>query len=118
MRRRADRPALPRWAAVPEEESFTGVLSRPSPVFPRSQSQEISVTFAQTTRPTMNDENPSVTTPVTDAEIFRGHEGGKLSVAATRPISDPRDLSIAYTPGVAKVSRAIAEDASLAQRYT
>jgi malate dehydrogenase (oxaloacetate-decarboxylating) len=66
----------------------------------------------------MNDENPSVTTPVTDAEIFRGHEGGKLSVAATRPISDPRDLSIAYTPGVAKVSRAIAEDASLAKRYT
>jgi malate dehydrogenase (oxaloacetate-decarboxylating) len=57
-------------------------------------------------------------TPVTDGEIFSGHEGGKLSVAATRPISRPRDLSIAYTPGVAKVSRAIAEDASLAQRYT
>ncbi|WP_432847387.1 NAD(P)-dependent malic enzyme [Amycolatopsis sp. CA-161197] len=56
--------------------------------------------------------------PVTDAEIFTGHEGGKLSVAATRPISDPRDLSIAYTPGVAKVSRAIAEDAAQAKRYT
>ncbi|MEU4667073.1 NADP-dependent malic enzyme [Amycolatopsis sp. NPDC023774] len=56
--------------------------------------------------------------PVTDAEIFAGHEGGKLSVAATRPISDPRDLSIAYTPGVAKVSRAIAEDAAQAKRYT
>ncbi|HVV10872.1 NADP-dependent malic enzyme [Amycolatopsis sp.] len=58
------------------------------------------------------------TSPVTDEEIFGGHEGGKLSVAAARPISKPRDLSIAYTPGVAKVSRAIAEDASLAQRYT
>ena len=56
--------------------------------------------------------------PVTDAEIFAGHEGGKLAVAATRPIADPRDLSIAYTPGVAKVSRAIAEDASKAKRYT
>ncbi|QRP47310.1 NADP-dependent malic enzyme [Amycolatopsis sp. FDAARGOS 1241] len=56
--------------------------------------------------------------PVTDAEIFTGHEGGKLSVAATRPIADPRDLSIAYTPGVAKVSRAIAEDAAKAKRYT
>jgi malate dehydrogenase (oxaloacetate-decarboxylating) len=66
----------------------------------------------------MNDQARNDTKPVTDAEIFRGHEGGKLSVAATRPISDPRDLSIAYTPGVAKVSRAIAEDASLAQRYT
>ncbi|GAB2992939.1 NADP-dependent malic enzyme [Amycolatopsis acidiphila] len=58
------------------------------------------------------------TSPVTDGEIFSGHEGGKLSVAAARPISRLRDLSIAYTPGVAKVSRAIAEDASLAQRYT
>ena len=56
--------------------------------------------------------------PVTDEEIFSGHEGGKLSVAATRPITDHRDLSIAYTPGVAKVSRAIAEDASRAKRYT
>jgi malate dehydrogenase (oxaloacetate-decarboxylating) len=56
--------------------------------------------------------------PVTDAEIFAGHEGGKLAVAATRPIVDPRDLSIAYTPGVAKVSRAIAEDAAKAKRYT
>ena len=58
------------------------------------------------------------TTPVTNEEIFAGHEGGKLSVGATRPISDPRELSIAYTPGVAKVSTAIAEDASLAARYT
>ncbi|MPY99244.1 MAG: NAD-dependent malic enzyme [Actinophytocola sp.] len=58
------------------------------------------------------------TTPVTNEEIFVGHEGGKLSVGATRPISGPRELSIAYTPGVAKVSTAIAEDASLAARYT
>ncbi|MBK1785749.1 NAD(P)-dependent malic enzyme [Prauserella cavernicola] len=55
---------------------------------------------------------------VSDDEIFGGHEGGKLSVAATRPITQARDLSIAYTPGVAKVSRAIAEDAALAKRYT
>jgi malate dehydrogenase (oxaloacetate-decarboxylating) len=66
----------------------------------------------------MNDQVSTGIAPVTDAEIFTGHEGGKLSVAATRPISDPRDLSIAYTPGVAKVSRAIAQDASLAKTYT
>ncbi len=60
----------------------------------------------------------TMTTPVTDTEIFEGHEGGKLSVAATRPISSPRDLSVAYTPGVAKVSLAIAEDAAKAKRYT
>ncbi|HET9144202.1 NADP-dependent malic enzyme [Actinophytocola sp.] len=56
--------------------------------------------------------------PVTDDEIFRAHEGGKLGIDVTKPISDPRSLAIAYTPGVAKVSRAIAEDASLAARYT
>jgi len=56
--------------------------------------------------------------PVTDDEIFQAHQDGKLSVAAARPISQARDLSIAYTPGVAKVSRAIAEDAALARRYT
>ncbi|WP_245757355.1 NAD(P)-dependent malic enzyme [Amycolatopsis xylanica] len=67
---------------------------------------------------TMNDQIREDTAPVTDAEIFRGHEGGKLSVAATRPISDARDLSVAYTPGVAKVSRAIAQDAAKAKQYT
>ncbi|WP_277681739.1 NAD(P)-dependent malic enzyme [Saccharomonospora azurea] len=55
---------------------------------------------------------------VSDEDIFHGHERGKLSVAATRPIGEARDLSIAYTPGVAKVSRAIADDPALAARYT
>ncbi|GLZ38440.1 NADP-dependent malic enzyme [Actinokineospora sp. NBRC 105648] len=58
------------------------------------------------------------TEPVTDEEIFAAHEGGKLGIAVTKPLADPRSLAIAYTPGVAKVSRAIAEDASLAARYT
>jgi malate dehydrogenase (oxaloacetate-decarboxylating) len=56
--------------------------------------------------------------PVTDEEIFAAHEGGKLAVSVTAPIADARALAIAYTPGVAKVCRAIAEDASLAERYT
>ncbi|WP_043659900.1 NAD(P)-dependent malic enzyme [Thermocrispum municipale] len=60
----------------------------------------------------------SAAAPATNEEIFAGHLGGKLGVAATRPISDSRELSIAYTPGVAKVSTAIAEDARLAARYT
>ncbi len=55
---------------------------------------------------------------VSDEDIFTGHEGGKLSVAATYPITQARDLSIAYTPGVAQVSRAIADDTALAARYT
>ncbi|MBB2934533.1 malate dehydrogenase (oxaloacetate-decarboxylating) [Amycolatopsis bartoniae] len=74
------------------------------------------MTQAQTTGKAMEREDDH--SPVSDDEIFAGHEGGKLAVAATRPISRPRDLSVAYTPGVAKVSRAIAEDAALAQRYT
>ncbi|MDQ3403013.1 MAG: NADP-dependent malic enzyme [Actinomycetota bacterium] len=56
--------------------------------------------------------------PVTDAEIFTAHEGGKLGIAVTKPIDDPRSLAMAYTPGVAKVSLAIAEDPTLAARYT
>ncbi|WP_236789192.1 NADP-dependent malic enzyme [Amycolatopsis sp. GM8] len=71
------------------------------------------MTQAETTNTAQDDSSP-----VTDTEIFAGHEGGKLSVAAIRPISKPRDLSVAYTPGVAKVSRAIAEDVSLAKRFT
>ncbi|WP_253829945.1 NAD(P)-dependent malic enzyme [Prauserella aidingensis] len=55
---------------------------------------------------------------VSDDDIFGGHEGGKLSVSATRPITQARDLSIAYTPGVAKVSRAIEQQPELAKRYT
>lgn len=55
---------------------------------------------------------------VSDDDIFTGHEGGKLLMSATHPITEERDLSIAYTPGVAKVSRAIADDAALAARYT
>ncbi|QSE82338.1 NAD(P)-dependent malic enzyme [Rhodococcus koreensis] len=55
---------------------------------------------------------------LTDEEIFAGHVGGKLSVELTTPLDSQRDLSIAYTPGVAQVSRAIAADETLADRYT
>ncbi|HEX2132948.1 MAG TPA: NADP-dependent malic enzyme [Actinophytocola sp.] len=69
---------------------------------------------------TVNDPlvQPDLSAPVTDDEVFQAHEGGKLDIAVTRPIADPRTLSIVYTPGVAKVSRAIAADAELAKRYT
>jgi malate dehydrogenase (oxaloacetate-decarboxylating) len=55
---------------------------------------------------------------ITDAEIFEAHLGGKLSVDPTAPLDTQRSLSIAYTPGVAQVSRAIASDHTLAARYT
>ncbi|MHA7225854.1 NAD(P)-dependent malic enzyme [Glutamicibacter soli] len=47
---------------------------------------------------------------ITDTEIFDSHLGGKLSVQSKMPLTSKRDLSIAYTPGVAKVSQAIADD--------
>ncbi|QIS15344.1 NAD-dependent malic enzyme [Nocardia arthritidis] len=55
---------------------------------------------------------------ITHDEIFAGHLGGKLSVELSAPLDNQRDLSIAYTPGVAQVSRAIAKDDALAKRYT
>lgn len=55
---------------------------------------------------------------ISTEEIFTAHQGGKLSVETTAPIEDRRDLSIAYTPGVAQVSSAIAEQPELAEAYT
>jgi malate dehydrogenase (oxaloacetate-decarboxylating) len=53
-----------------------------------------------------------------DEEIFEAHVAGKLSVGLRAPLDNQRALSIAYTPGVAQVSRAIAADHTLAARYT
>ena len=61
-------------------------------------------------------ENPQII--VTDDEIFDAHVGGKLGVELKSPLDTQRALSIAYTPGVAQVSRAIAADHTLAARYT
>lgn len=51
-------------------------------------------------------------------EIFAAHEGGKLQIGLSTPLDDKRDLSIAYTPGVAQVSRAINVEPELMRRYT
>ncbi|MGO4384412.1 NAD(P)-dependent malic enzyme [Specibacter sp. RAF43] len=55
---------------------------------------------------------------LSEEEIFAAHRGGKLSVGSKVPLASLRDLSIAYTPGVAQVSRAIADDPSLASALT
>lgn len=65
---------------------------------------------------------PTVKTQTAQAlsheEIFAAHEGGKLSINSTRPLKDMRDLSLAYTPGVATVCEAIAEDPAVARTHT
>jgi malate dehydrogenase (oxaloacetate-decarboxylating) len=38
------------------------------------------------------------------------HRGGKIEIAAKTPLKTPDDLSMAYTPGVARVCNAIAAD--------
>ncbi|WP_104104546.1 NADP-dependent malic enzyme [Arthrobacter sp. 08Y14] len=56
--------------------------------------------------------------PISTGDIFGSHEGGKLSVESRLPLDSIRNLSIAYTPGVAEVSRAIAADPGLADTFT
>jgi malate dehydrogenase (oxaloacetate-decarboxylating) len=49
---------------------------------------------------------------------FAVHEDGKLVVRPTRPIESIADLALTYTPGVARVSSAIAAEPALARRFT
>ena len=66
----------------------------------------------------MSETVPAPHLVIDDEEIFAAHEGGKLAVALKSPLDTQRALSVAYTPGVAQVSRAIAADKTLAARYT
>jgi malate dehydrogenase (oxaloacetate-decarboxylating) len=49
---------------------------------------------------------------------FLLHLGGKIEMASKAPIRTRDDLSMAYTPGVARISSAIAADPSLAWNLT
>ncbi|MDT7544761.1 MAG: hypothetical protein QOE99_871 [Actinomycetota bacterium] len=49
---------------------------------------------------------------------FLLHLGGKIEVVSTVPVNTRDDLSLAYTPGVARVCTAIADDLELAYDYT
>lgn len=65
----------------------------------------------------MSNQRPSFT----DEEALAFHKypvPGKLSVIATKPMATQRDLSLAYSPGVAVPVLAIAEDEDLAYDYT
>ncbi|HSL56831.1 MAG TPA: NAD-dependent malic enzyme [Acidimicrobiales bacterium] len=49
---------------------------------------------------------------------FRMHEGGKIEVLPLAPVRDREDLSMAYTPGVARVCTRIHEDPAASFDYT
>jgi malate dehydrogenase (oxaloacetate-decarboxylating) len=49
---------------------------------------------------------------------LRAHEGGKLAVEVLPKVESLQDVRDVYTPGVARVCTAIAQEPALAQRYT
>ena len=63
------------------------------------------------------DARPDVPDPEDDP-VFALHRGGKMEVASTVPLRDADDLSLSYTPGVARVCEAIFADPELAHEYT
>ncbi len=50
-------------------------------------------------------------------DLHRKHHG-KIELAVKVPMNDKDDLSRAYTPGIAEISREIGKDPSLAREYT
>ena len=57
---------------------------------------------------------------IREASLRYHREGrpGKIEVIASKPLGNQRDLSRAYTPGVAQASLAIAEDPAMAAELT
>src|SRR2546422_11574750 len=56
-----------------------------------------------------------------DEDVLEYHAAapaGKIAIRATKPCLTQRDLSLAYTPGVAVPCLAIERDADLAYKYT
>jgi malate dehydrogenase (oxaloacetate-decarboxylating)(NADP+) len=51
-------------------------------------------------------------------DYHRNPKPGKIEVSATKPLATQRDLALAYTPGVAAVCLAIAEDPAQARNFT
>jgi malate dehydrogenase (oxaloacetate-decarboxylating) len=61
---------------------------------------------------------PDPENPRTGDPVFDLHVGGKMEVRSTVTVAGRDDLSMAYTPGVARVCQAIADDPALADDYT
>jgi malate dehydrogenase (oxaloacetate-decarboxylating) len=49
---------------------------------------------------------------------FNLHKGGKITIENRIPLKAQDDLAMAYTPGVGRISSAIAQDLELAYKYT
>lgn len=51
-------------------------------------------------------------------KVFEQHEGGKIKVVSNATVRTLQDIREVYTPGVARVVQAIADDPSVADAYT
>jgi malate dehydrogenase (oxaloacetate-decarboxylating) len=56
--------------------------------------------------------------PYAGDPVFDLHVGGKIEVTSAVQVTNADELSLAYTPGVARVCTAIAENPSLVRKYT
>ena len=61
---------------------------------------------------------PGVIVGKVSDRTFLAHLGGKLTIESKLPIRNRDDLSLIYTPGVARICEAIAKDPSDARRLT
>jgi len=64
------------------------------------------------------DEKPELTVRKVSDRTFLLHLGGKIEIQSKVPLKTRDDLSRAYTPGVARICQAIADDRANARRLT
>ena len=64
------------------------------------------------------DDHPEHVTGEEALEMHASGRPGKLEIRATKPLTTQRDLSLAYSPGVAAPCLEIAKDPTLAYEYT
>lgn len=64
------------------------------------------------------EEIPGVVVEQVADRVFTKHLGGKMEIKARSEIFDREDLSLVYTPGVARASQAIADDPELVYQLT
>ena len=87
------------------------------PALPDPSPDLSAVQPAAAARPLVAVPGPPLTARDADP-AFALHRGGKIGTVSTVPLHTREDLSLAYTPGVARVCTAIAEDPELAYDYT
>ncbi|PSM53246.1 malate oxidoreductase [Campylobacter blaseri] len=59
-----------------------------------------------------------MSTKYTKEEALEYHHNGKIEVCVKKPVATAKDLTLAYSPGVAEPCKEIARDRELAYKYT